>query len=71
MYVDTSSSLYAIPPERATEIIRAYGADNVFFGTDYPMWLPTEEIARFNALGLTDEEREKILHKNAERFFSL
>jgi predicted TIM-barrel fold metal-dependent hydrolase len=71
VFVDTSSSLYAIPPARAAEIIRAYGADNVFFGTDYPMWLPTEELARFDALGLTDWERAKILHKNAERFFGL
>ena len=71
VFVDTSSSLYAVPPARAAEIIRAYGADNVFFGTDYPMWLPTEELARFDALGLTDGEREKILHKNAELFFRL
>ncbi len=71
VYVDTSSSLYAIPPARATEIIRAYGADRVFFGTDYPMWLPSEELARFGALGLSGEEREKILHLNAEWFFGL
>lgn len=71
VYVDTSSSLYAVPPARATEIIRSYGVDNVFFGTDYPMWLPKEELKRVDALGLTDEEREKILHKNAERFFGL
>jgi predicted TIM-barrel fold metal-dependent hydrolase len=71
VYVDTSSSLYAVPPARAAEIIRAYGADRVFFGTDYPMWIPTEELARFGALGLNEEEREKILHKNAEAFFGL
>ncbi len=71
LYVDTSSSLYAVPSARAAQIIRSYGADNVFFGTDYPMWLPTEELARFDALGLADGEREKILYQNAERFFGL
>jgi predicted TIM-barrel fold metal-dependent hydrolase len=71
LYVDTSSALYALPPAQATEIIRAYGADHVFFGTDYPMWSPAEEIARFDALGLDEAEREKILCKNAVRFFGL
>lgn len=68
VWVDTSSSLYAIPPEDAAAVIRHYGADRVFFGTDYPMWKPDEELARFMAVPLTDEEREMILHKNFERF---
>ena len=53
------------------EIIRSYGAERVFFGTDFPMWVPKEEMERFDALDLTDDEREMILHKNAERFFGL
>lgn len=68
-YVDTSSSLYALSPERATEIIRAYGKERVLFATDYPMWRLDEELARFDALDLTEEEREYICHKNAERLF--
>ena len=68
-YVDTSSSLYALAPERATEIIRAYGKDRVLFATDYPMWNLEEEMQRFDALALTEEEREYIFYKNAERLF--
>ena len=68
VYVDCCSSLYALPPEEAAEVIYHYGADRVFFGTDYPMWTPKEEIARFMALPLTDAEREMILHENFERF---
>ena len=68
VYVDCCSSLYALPPEEAAAVIRHYGADRVFFGTDYPMWTPKEEIARFMALPLTDAEREMILHENFERF---
>jgi predicted TIM-barrel fold metal-dependent hydrolase/GNAT superfamily N-acetyltransferase len=71
VFVDTSSTLYAVPPERATEIIRAYGAENVFFGTDYPLWDAVEELERFDALELTDYERQLILHRNAERVFDL
>ena len=68
VYVDCSSSLYAMKPEDAAEVIRRYGADRVFFGTDYPMWTAQEEIDRVTALPLTDREREMIFHGNFERF---
>ena len=68
VWVDTSSSLYAITPEEAAEIIRRYGVDRVFFGTDYPMWNPGEELKKFLALPLSKEEQEKILHLNFEAF---
>lgn len=71
LYVDCSSTLYALSPEKARELIRLYGANKVLFGIDYPMWKPSEEIARFEKLGLAEEEKELILHKNAERIFSI
>lgn len=67
--VDTSSSLYALSPEKAKDIVRRFGADRVFFGTDYPMWPVTDELSRLHALGLTAEEEEKILYGNAVREF--
>ena len=70
-YVDTSSSLYALEREEAKIIIRRYSRDRVLFGTDFPMWNPSEELQRFLALGLTDEEQEKILRKNAENLLGL
>lgn len=70
VWVDTSSSLYAITPEEGAQIIHRYGVDRVFFGTDYPMWAPDDELKRFMALPLTDEEREKILHANLEQFLA-
>ena len=70
VWVDTCSSLYAMEPGDAVDVIRRYGADRVFFGTDYPMWNPSEELRRFMSLPLTDEEREKILHRNFEAFLA-
>ncbi len=70
-YVDCSSSLYAISPEKATEVIRAYGAQRTMFATDYPMWSPKTELERFYALGLTKEEQEQILYKTASKLFGL
>ncbi len=71
VYVDTSSSLYALDPLRAREMIRAFGVDHVFFGTDYPMWDCGEELRRIDALGLEPWEKEAILHGNAEKFLGL
>lgn len=68
VWVDCSSSLYALEPQEAVKVIHRYGADRVFFGTDYPMWEPAEEVRRFLALPLTAEEQENILHRNIERF---
>ena len=65
-YVDTSSALYALKPDHAVELIRAFGAGRVMFGTDYPMWTPAEEVERFDALPLTEAEREQIYHGTAE-----
>lgn len=69
IYVDTSSALFALTPERAAEIIRAFGVDRALYGTDYPMWSPVSEMQRFNALPLTEEEREKILWTNHLKLF--
>ena len=71
MYVDTCSAVYALRPERAVEIIRAFGVKNVLFGTDFPMWTPKEEVERIENLALTQEEKECIFHRNAERLLKL
>jgi len=64
LWVDTSSSLYALDPSDAASVIRAYGAGRVLFGVDYPVWNPAGEVARFMRLPLTDAERERILWQN-------
>ena len=71
VYVDTSSSLYALTPEKGREMIRHYSRERVLFGTDYPMWTPMEELKRFRELHLTDDEEERILYRNAKEFLQL
>lgn len=70
-YVDCSSSLYALDKTTATGIIQEYGSERVLFGTDYPMWEPKAELARFDSLPLTEKERQDILWKNAVRLFGI
>lgn len=70
-YVDCSSSLFAFSPEEGKALIEAYGADKVLFGTDFPMWDPSDELERLYALGLGEDELDNILYKNANRIFDL
>lgn len=69
--VDSSSSLFWLTKEKSVAIIRKYGADKILFGTDYPMWNPTEEVERFLSLGLTEEENKKILYGNASKLYGI
>lgn len=64
VYFDTSSSLSFISAEKAESLIRKFGVEKFFFGTDFPMWDATEELKRFYGIKLSDDEREKILADN-------
>ena len=57
--------------DRALELMDHYGVENFFFGTDFPMWEPAEELKRFKSLGLNEKEEEMIFHQNFEKFFGL
>ena len=65
--MDNSSSLFAMPSKDAWRFFDRFGPDRFFFGTDFPMWTHKEELARFDALGLTPEMREKILWQNFDQ----
>ena len=71
VYFDTSSSLFALDKQRAADLIHRFGPDRYFFGTDFPMWRADEELERFLALPLTEEERENILYCNAAKLFGV
>jgi predicted TIM-barrel fold metal-dependent hydrolase len=67
-FMDLSSASVYLGPRRTRELIHIYGAERILFGSDYPMWDPVEEVERFMRNDLTDEERELICWRNAERF---
>ena len=71
LWVDTSSSLYAMSPQRARELIDTFGVENVLFGTDYPMWEAKPELEMIDKINLTPKEREMIFHENAEKLLNL
>ena len=71
LYVDCSSAMPFLGEEKSKELVKFYGADHIIFGTDFPMWDIGEELNRFNKLGLTDEEKELVLYKNACKLFKI
>ncbi len=70
-YMDISSVMPFVKPERVFELIKMYGADRLMFGSDFPMWDPVKEYSSFMEFDLSEEEREKILYKNAAKVFGI
>ncbi|MBQ5809966.1 MAG: amidohydrolase [Clostridia bacterium] len=71
LYVDCSSTMGFTDLATTRRALENYGADRVLFGTDYPMWGPADELEKFFALGLSEEDNRKILSENAKKLFSL
>ncbi len=69
--MDTSSSSALMEEGMFERLIKAYGADRLLFGTDFPMWDSKEELERFMSVALTDTEREKILWSNGARLLNI
>lgn len=68
---DTGVVATYMDPAEATAIIRAHGADKVFFATDSP-WASYEDSVRFiDALSLPAEDKEKIFGGNAAKLLEL
>lgn len=51
--------------------IKAIGAENVLWAIDYPYQPTTPAVEFMDSAPVTDEERELIYHKNAERVFHI
>lgn len=67
IFMDTSSSLYALTPEKARKMIDKFGVKQFFFGTDFPMWSHQQELERLLNLNLKKEDLEDILYRNFEK----
>lgn len=64
--------------KETNRILRKFGVDRLFFGTDWPCSRsvePTQIIERYlnilDQMGFTEEEMHRIGHVNAELFFRL
>ena len=68
---DISSAMMFMEENEAERYIYSYGAERMAYGTDYPLWDPVTEVARFQKLKLTGNQFDQIAHKTAERILKL
>lgn len=68
---DISSSIPFMPKEKTLRLIKKFGVENCFFGTDFPMWLHEKELESFLELGLSEEENKLILAENFKEFMGI
>ena len=71
VYIDTSSTLPFNAYDAARKALALFDPTHIFFGTDYPMWEPGEELERFLSLKLGDRMNEMVLGENFENFLKL
>ena len=71
LYVDCSSTSFAIPRADFLRYIKAFGTDRVLFGSDYPMWDPRDESRIVEALDLPQQALEDIFWNNAAKLLHL
>ena len=71
VYLDTSMGFQYYSHEQFLRIVKNHGADKILFGTDTPWSDGKQEIATLNSLPLTQEQKDQILGKNAQRILGI
>lgn len=71
LFIDTSFGYGQLPRESAMRIIEKHGVENMLFATDSPWHTPELEKRFISTLGLSEEEKELLYHKNAERLLGI
>lgn len=67
VYYDLAVVAAYLEPTLCERLIENHGADLVLFASDSPWETPKKTLAFLEALRLTDEEKEKIKYRNAEK----
>ena len=71
MYFDTSFGYSMMPKYYAQKIFEKHGADKMVFGTDTPWHTAQMEMRLINSLDISDSDKEKIFHKNAQKLLGI
>lgn len=71
VHFDMSSSMYIMGLEKTAKFIRHYGAEKIFFGTDFPLCDQSVEIEKFLKLDIPYADKEKIAWQNAADFLGI
>ena len=71
IYFDTSFGYGNLPKYYAQKILDTHSADKMLFGTDTPWHTASMELTLLKSLNISDEDFEKITHKNAEKLLNI
>jgi hypothetical protein len=70
VYVDTAATPFLYKPQVFKHVVDIVGSDKILFGSDYPLLSPRRIIDQLESVGLSPEDRAKILGGNAQRLLS-
>ena len=71
VYIDTSAYTSHRYPAELVDYMKGRGRSKVLFGTNYPMIMPAQALARLGELGLDADTEHDFLRGNAQRVFGL
>lgn len=71
IYFDTSFGYGTMPKYYAEKIIEKHGTDKILFGTDTPWHTAKMEMRLLNNLDLSQDDLDRITHKNAINLLNL
>lgn len=71
LYFDLSSTLDFITTADLLRMIRKFGKEHFFFGSDFPMWNPYEELYKLENMGLSKNVLRAIEYDNFATFMSI
>lgn len=71
VYLDVSSTLFALTPQEMRKMAEAHGLDRILFASDYPAVCHKKAIEDVLRMGFSREDNEKIFYKNAEKLLKI
>ncbi|OGN91267.1 MAG: hypothetical protein A2Z75_07545 [Chloroflexi bacterium RBG_13_50_10] len=71
VYFDTAATPFLYKPQIFKHVADIVGSDKILFGSDYPLLSPRRIIDQLESVGLSPEDRAKILGGNAQRLLSI
>ncbi len=71
IYIDTSVTAGYLEPKRMEELYKRHNEKKILFATDYPWGNFAKNIQAINSLAFSNEWKEGVFHKNAERLLDL
>jgi predicted TIM-barrel fold metal-dependent hydrolase len=71
-YIEGSAYFIALSRSKPAELVatvRAFGVDRVLFGSDWPVFHPSETLARIRNTSFTDDEIDQMVCRNPKMLF--